>query len=70
MLIKVPRHIILNTIAKNLLRVGIIKQDEIEYTKELFAQCGDDELIETLVESYMRNPINLEQHQIGFISDN
>ena len=70
MLIGVPRHIILQTIAKNLLRVGIIREDEIEYTKNVYAQCDDDELTRTLVESYMLNPINLEQHEIRYISDN
>ncbi len=70
MLIGVPRHIILNTIAKNLLRAGIIKQDEVDFTKELFAQYDDDGLQSSLVESCMLNPINLEQHEIRFICEN
>lgn len=70
MLIGVPRHIILNTIAKNLLSAKVITNDEVDYTKELFSQYDDDELAKSLMESHMLNPINLEQHQVRFISDN
>ena len=70
MLIGVPRHIILNTIAKNLLKARVIQQDEMDYTKELFGQYDDAELIKSLMESHMLNPINLEQHQLGAISEN
>ena len=70
MLIGIPRHIILNTIAKNYLRVGIIRRDELDYTKEVISQLDDVELIKSLIESHMLNPINLEQHQLGAISEN
>ena len=70
MLIGVPRHIILNTIAKNYMRVGIIRKDELDYTKEVLSQLNEEELIKSLMESHMLNPINLEQHQIRFISEN
>ncbi len=70
MLIGVPRHIILNTIAWNYMRVGIIQESELAYTKEVISQLDDAELIKSLMESHMLNPINLEQHEIRFISEN
>ncbi len=70
MLMGVPRHIILNTIAKNYLRVGIIRESELDYAKEVLSQLNEEELIKSLMESHMLNPINLEQHQLGAISEN
>ena len=66
----IPRHIILQTIANNLLHAGVIKPDKVDYTKRLYNQYGERELLESLLESHMLNPLNLPTHEVGYMSDN
>lgn len=70
MIIAVPRHVMIKTILKHYLSAGVIEQDEIEHTRKLLEQYPNDELAATLIEAHMLNPLNLEQHELIYISNN
>lgn len=70
MLIGIPRHLMIKTICKNYVRAKIIEPDEVDYTSQLLATYSDKELVEALLDAHMLIPLNLEQHEVGFISEN
>ncbi len=66
----IPRHIMIRTICKNYLMAGVIKIDEVDHLSHLLEQYPDRDLVEVLLVAHMLNPLNLEEHQVTFVSVN
>jgi len=64
------RKIMINTICKNYLKAHRISEEDEETTRQLLEQLPSELLYSTLIESHMINPLNCEEHEIGYIGEN